>query len=455
VTSITATVAGAAGGRFCTEMDPLACGNRNPKYGGQTTATLLVKAGDVLTLIVGKRGADRRLGTGAAYGGGGGAGGGEASGGGGGSFVFAPGGALLVAAGGGGGFGNGWGGGEGAGAGTAALGGGPAVGATLDGGGPGTATAGGVAGKSGGSAGSGPATLASFGTTGGAGGGGSGGGGGGGYFGGGGGGSAQGGGGGSGFASANAALVTDASGAVGTQGGDGQITFDLHSGALSPSGPAQCANGSDDDRDALTDGADPQCRAGRGVEGPPDNPLIACTDRDVVLINVIRRGRRVHVTGLVGRVYQGRSVQIFAGTTKVGTALVTADGSFAARFAAPPARPARTIRYEARLDNQRSRALRLARRMTVTSARFSHGSVVLEGRVTAHHRRRPVVELQARTGGCNSHRFVVVGRARLDRDGRFRLTAKPFGGLAIAIYRARTRIPGGRTFTLPQAVMTR
>ena len=60
-----------------------------------------------------------------------------------------------------------------------------------------------------------------------------------------------------------------------------------------------------------------------------------------------------------------------------------------------------------------------------------------------------------RTGGCNNRKFVVVGRARLRPDGRFRVTAKPFPGLAIAIYRARTAIPGGRTFTLPQAVKPR
>jgi hypothetical protein len=35
------------------------------------------------------------------------------------------------------------------------------------------------------------------------------------------------------------------------------------------------------------------------------------------------------------------------------------------------------------------------------------------------------------------------------------VTAKPFLGLAIAIYRARTAIPSGRTFTLPQTVKLR
>jgi hypothetical protein len=90
--------------------------------------------------------------------------------------------------------------------------------------------------------------------------------------------------------------------------------------------------------------------------------------------------------------------------------------------------------------------------MSVSVARSSGTAVVLAGRVTGSGRRRPVVELLRRTGGCNSHKFVVVGRARLRRDGSFRVTAKPFANLAIAIYRTRTTIPGGRTFSLPQAV---
>jgi hypothetical protein len=148
-------------------------------------------------------------------------------------------------------------------------------------------------------------------------------------------------------------------------------------------------------------------------------------------------------------------MEIFAGDTKAGYAVVASDGSFAARVRAPSARKARTIRYQARLDRRRSPALKLARHMSVTTARATGGAVVIAGRVTGSRRKRPVVELLGRTGGCNKRKFVVVGRARLRPDGRFRVTAKPFPGLAIAIYRARTAIPGGRTFTLPQAVKLR
>jgi hypothetical protein len=450
VISISATVGGAAGGAF----GPGAPGDYAGRNGGQTKATLLVAPGSVLTLVVGKQGGLRGASASGGYGGGGAAGGSGGTGGGGGSFVFGPAGVLLLAAGGGGGWGDiNWGG-EGAGAGTVSQRGLP------DGGGPGTETAGGGPGSSGGTAGGGPATIASFATTGGAGGGATGGGGGGGYFGGGGGGGSDGlwgghgGGGGSGYASADMALVSGASGSVGTQAGDGQIIFVLNEGPVPPAA-VECANGSDDDHDGFTDADDPQCKLNRGAEGPVDNPLIACTDNDIVLINVARVGRHVLVSGVADRSLRGRKMEIFAGDTKAGDALVASDGSFATRVRAPSAPKARTIRYQARLDRRRSRALKLARHMSVTTARATGAAVVIAGRVSASRHKRPVVELLGRTGGCNNRTFVVVGRARLRPDGRFRVTAKPFPGLAIAIYRARTAIPSGRTYTLPQAVKLR
>jgi hypothetical protein len=103
----------------------------------------------------------------------------------------------------------------------------------------------------------------------------------------------HGGGGGSGYASANTALVTGASGSVGTQAGDGQITFVPNEGPVPPPpAPVACANGIDDDHDGFKDADDPQCKLNRGAEGPVDNPLIACTDNDIVLINVARVGCR-------------------------------------------------------------------------------------------------------------------------------------------------------------------
>src|SRR4051794_11057967 len=60
---------------------------------------------------------------------------------------------------------------------------------------------------------------------------------------------------------------------------------------------------------------------------------------------------------------------------------------FGARVGAPSAGAARTIRYQARLDGRRSRALKLARQMSVSSARASAAAVVRAGRVTGSRRK--------------------------------------------------------------------
>ena len=61
---------------------------------------------------------------------------------------------------------------------------------------------------------------------------------------------------------------------------------------LSPPPRPECADGIDQDRDGLLDGADPQCRAERGVEGPADDPRLACSGRQLVLVDVVRTARR-------------------------------------------------------------------------------------------------------------------------------------------------------------------
>jgi hypothetical protein len=125
---------------------------------------------------------------------------------------------------------------------------------------------------------------------------------------------------------------------------------------------------------------------------------------DIVLINVARVGRHVLVSGVADRSFRARRMEIFAGDTKAGEAIVASDGSFVARVCPPSATKARTIRYQARLDRRHSRALKLARHMSVTTARVSGGAVVIAGRVTGSRRKRPVVELLGRTGAATTAR---------------------------------------------------
>lgn len=237
--------------------------------GGEEKATLLVTAGESLTIIVGQWGGQGSCASpgkctagAGGYGGGGAGGNYRAGGGGGGSFVFGPAGRLLLAAGGGGGNPNGTGSG-GAGGGTEGGVAGsnasspdyPVESPAARGGGGGTETAGGAGGSYGnlttsscgrdgnaGTSGSGPATGPSSFAPGGKGGDilfeqtpcyfaglGSGGGGGGGYYGGGGGGSGYysggGGGGGSGYVEADAQNAV--SGLNPYASGNGQVTLSV------------------------------------------------------------------------------------------------------------------------------------------------------------------------------------------------------------------------------------
>lgn len=94
--------------------------------------------------------------------------------------------------------------------------------------------------------------------------------------------------------------------------------------------------------------------------------------------------------------------------------------------------------------------------MITTSARLSGGRVVLRGRVTnvRRLRRPPVAYLSARPRGCDKQ-YVRIGRARLRRDGAFTVSAPPLKGVRVAVYRASTRLRGGRSFTLPQTIARR
>jgi hypothetical protein len=95
--------------------------------------------------------------------------------------------------------------------------------------------------------------------------------------------------------------------------------------------------------------------------------------------------------------------------------------------------------------------------MVLRSARLSGGRIVLTGRVRDAPRRgtRPLVRLLARPRGCGTQR-VQVGRARLRRDGSFRVSGLPLPGVDVAVYQARTKLRGrGMTFTLPQTIARR
>jgi hypothetical protein len=182
-----------------------------------------------------------------------------------------------------------------------------------------------------------------------------------------------------------------------------------------------------------------------------------CPAGELTLVNVRQAGRRVALSGLAERTLAGAPVNIVEGGLVVVRSVIGADGRFSATVPLPTLRGGRILRYQARLGRLLSRNLRLKRRMITTSALLRGDKIVLSGRVAGAKRlkRRPVVDLFARLRGCGKT-YVRVGRARLRRDGRFVVSARPVQGGDIAVYRASMRVPGkGRSYSLPQTIARR
>ena len=113
---------------------------------------------------------------------------------------------------------------------------------------------------------------------------------------------------------------------------------------------------------------------------------LRCTSRRLVLIDVVRRKGRVRFLGAADARLAGRRVAIHYLDTgkRVARPLVGKDGLFRASAKLPPRRVRGTnrARYEARLGNDRSLALKLARRLRITSITPKARRVVIAGQIT-------------------------------------------------------------------------
>jgi hypothetical protein len=190
---------------------------------------------------------------------------------------------------------------------------------------------------------------------------------------------------------------------------------------------------------------------------------LRCTQRRIVLIDVIDDGRRVRLAGAADRRYAGRRVAIRLAATGrvVARPVVGPDGLFSAT-APLPARAVRATnraRYTASMGSERSLSLKLARRMVVRRAAVRDGEVTLRGRLSGPlpARPRPIVVRER----VSCRRWRAVARVIPGRDGAFSVTvpAPPDGAAAVyrlqtevALHTARTRL--APTFTLPHYVAT-
>jgi DNA-binding beta-propeller fold protein YncE len=181
---------------------------------------------------------------------------------------------------------------------------------------------------------------------------------------------------------------------------------------------------------------------------------LACSGRSIVLLDVHPTKRRVEVSGLTRAVFRGQRAGIRAlikGSRPV-SATVQADGSFRATLPLAPREHRTTVRYQATIAGRRSAALKLVRRLTISSRRTTSAGTRITGRLSATSERRKITITRRLT--CRTYRRLTT--VRTDRRGRFTITLPaPRAPDLIASYRATTQPSHGRTYSLPIAVRAR
>jgi hypothetical protein len=207
--------------------------------------------------------------------------------------------------------------------------------------------------------------------------------------------------------------------------------------------------------EATVGGANVGC--GAGVAGA----ALRCTTRRLVLIDVVRHGRRVRLLGAASKALAGRRVSIVYTDTnrRVARPKIGKDGLFRATAPLPAAavRNTNRARYEARVGSERSLRLKLRRRLRITKITQSGRSVLMSG-VISRPLGKPLQQVVV-TRRVSCGRVEVVKRFKPRRNGTFRVKLQGAKTRQVATFRFRTKVrfrTGNphlfRTFTLPQYV---
>ncbi|HEX8121851.1 MAG TPA: CSLREA domain-containing protein [Solirubrobacteraceae bacterium] len=194
----------------------------------------------------------------------------------------------------------------------------------------------------------------------------------------------------------------------------------------------------------------------------PDPLLLTCGRTQLALIDVVRAGGKVRITGQAALALAGRQVQLLVSDRRnrkrkaapAGTATIGPDGTFAATVKRP-GRRLRSPQYLARAGGTRSVPLELDRRMYVDGLSVAGGRITLRGHVTRPLPRRGSTVAIFVQRDCTTR--TRVAKAKLDRRGRFSAEFPAPAGVPEILVRAQTKVPtlrGGRatarTFTLPR-----
>jgi hypothetical protein len=215
--------------------------------------------------------------------------------------------------------------------------------------------------------------------------------------------------------------------------------------------------------EAMVSGSAGACAV--AAQGAVAQQTLGCSDRKLVLVDVLRRGHRVKLLGYANRDYVGRRVAIrLRATGRVVTRLrVRQDGSFSGYAAAPPSAMLATharanrVRYRAEIGRELSFPLKLQRRLLVSSLSSHKGKVIIKGRVVAPLTTPRATIRVIRRVSC--HKVLLVARVKPRPNGTFTITVKAPRNAAAAEYRLTTQVREKRsnpriypTFTLPRGV---
>lgn len=189
---------------------------------------------------------------------------------------------------------------------------------------------------------------------------------------------------------------------------------------------------------------------------------LQCPRREITLIDVLQRGRRVELLGAAAMSLVGRTVSItlLAGHKRVATAIVGSDGFFGTTAALPSRRLRFTnaASYQASIGTVRSGYLKLTRRMLLESVSSQAGKVIIRGQVVRPLAQPVATILLKRRISCVS--MVTVKRIKPRSNGAFAVTLAAPKGAPAALYLATTRVRQSAhnrktypTFTLPRVVV--
>lgn len=175
---------------------------------------------------------------------------------------------------------------------------------------------------------------------------------------------------------------------------------------------------------------------------PVVSPILECTRKKIVLIDVLQDKGRVKLLGAADPDLAGKPVDlIFTGNGKrAARATVRADGTFETTAPLPPRRIRTTnrARYQAVIGKERSDRLKLFRRVAVTGLSSAGGNVTIRGRLIRPLAKpiRPISVYQR----VSCTKTKVVKTFRPSKSGAFEVTFKAPAGQASAVYVLRTQV---------------